>query len=219
MTLLEAEPRPLEIDPQRMAIMVIEMQNAFISKGGMIDLWGLEISSEIIAPIKKITSIARAKGLKVIYITHRYSPELHESGGPNSPNWYQEALTLYREHPEWRDKLLIRGTWGAEIVDELKPEEGDIVIEKPRHSAFYGVNTDVILKTYDIKYLAFVGSATNVCVEASIRDAFNLDYFPILISDAAAPAGPPFIQEASIFNIKLAYGYVATTENLLKALM
>lgn len=219
--MLEAEPEPLEIDRQRSAVIVIDMQNAFVSKGGMFDLWRFDISGgqKIIGPIKKITSAAQAKGCKVVYLAQRYSPDLHDSGGLGSPNWYKEgSLASYREQPEWRDKLLIRGTWGADIVKELKPQEGDILVEKPRYSAFFQTNLDIILKTYNIKYLVFVGIATNICVEASIRDAFYLEYFPILISDAVVNNGPAFTQEATIFNVKCVYGWVTTTENLVKAM-
>lgn len=119
------------------------MQNAFVSKGGMFDLWGFDITGcqRIIEPTKEITSTARAKGIKVIYIAHRYSLDLCETGGPESSHWYKSAKIVdYYEHPEWRDNLIIRGTWGAEIVEELKPLEGDTVVEKPRFSAFFGTN-------------------------------------------------------------------------------
>ncbi len=219
--LLQAEPEPLEIDLQRTALIVIDMQNAFVSKGGFLDLQDADISpvQKIVNPIKKITSGARAKGIKVIYTVHGYSPDLCDAGGPNSPNWYKEgSLVSIRKHPEWRDKVLISGTWGADIVEELKSQEGDIIIRKQRYSACFGTNLDTILKTYNTKYLVFVGVATNFCVEASIRDAFYLDYFPILISDACAAVGPPFTQDATEFNVKLCYGWVATTENLVKAM-
>ncbi len=219
--LLEAEPEPLEIDQQRTAVIVIDMQNAFISKGAMFDLWGFDISAsqKIIEPINEITSAAGAKGCKVIYTAHVFSPDFSESGGPNSPNRYKSrSLIDYREHPEWRDKLLARGTWGARIIEELKPQKGDILVEKPRYSAFFGTNLDTILKTYNVKYLVFVGAVTNICVESSIRDAFHLEYFPILISDAVVPSGPPFMQDATIFNVKTRFGWVTTTENIVKAL-
>ncbi len=216
--ILEAEPEALEIDLQRTAVIVIDMQNAFVSKGAMFDLLGLDISDnpKIIEPIKKITSTARAKGVKVIYVVHRLSPDLREGGGPNSTYWYKGELAAYRQHPEWRDKLIIRETWGADIIDELKPQEGDILVEKPRFSAFFGTALDIILKTSDVKYLIFVGIATNICVESSIRDASHLDYFPILISDAAMQVGPAFTQEATILNIKRVFGWVTTTKNILE---
>ncbi len=218
--LLQAEPEPLEIDLQRTAVIVIDMQNAFVSKGGFFDLRDRDISQvqKTIEPIKKINSAARAKGLKIIYIVHRHSPDLRECGGLNSPYRGRGDLKSYYEHPEWRDKLIISGTWGAEIIEELKPQENDILVVKPRYSAFFGTNLDTILKTYDIKYLAFVGVSTTICVETSIRDAFNLEYFPILISDAAASGGPSFIQEAAISNIKACFGWVTTSENFVKAI-
>lgn len=218
---LLAEPEPLQIDRARTAVVVIDMQNAFASKGGIVDLLGhadVTVSQKIIPRIKEITSAARAKGCKVIYVVQRWPADLHNTGGPDSPNWYHSMLTSYREHPEWRDNTLVRGTWGAAVVDELKPQEGDIEVEKSKPSAFFETNLDTILKTYNIKYLLFTGTATNMCVEASLRDAYYRGYFAILASDAASNAGPPFTQEATIFNVKLVLGWVTTTENILKAL-
>ncbi len=218
--LLQAEPQPLEIDRQRTAVVVIDMQNAFVSKGAMYDLRGIDISGgqRIIEPIQKINSAARGRGAKVVYIVTVYSPDLHDGGGPDSPNWYKGTMTAYREHPEWQGKLLTRGTWGAEIAEELKPQEDDMVVEKQRYSAFFGTNLDTTLKKNNVKYLVFVGVATNICVEATIRDAYYRDYFSILVSDAAANSGPPFIQEATIFNVERNYGWVTTTENIVKAM-
>ena len=218
--ILQAEPEPLEIDLQRTAVMVIDMQNAFVSKGGMFDLWGRDVlkNQKVIEPIRRITSTARAKGLKVVKVAHVYATDLHDSGGPDSPSWRKSMLASYRNHPEWEDKLIFSGTWGADIVEELKPQKGDIFISKPRYSAFFGTNLDAILKTYNNKYLVFMGVATNICVEASIRDAFNLAYFPILVSDAAMNTGEASVQEATIFNVKVCYGWVTTTEDLIKAM-
>ena len=219
--ILEAEPEPLQIDLKRTAILVIDVQNAFASKGGFFDLQSQDISRirKILGPIRKVNSSARAKGVKVIYIAHRYSPDFHDAGSQNSPNWYKNAdFYLVREHPEWRDKFLIRGTWGAEIVEEVKPQQGDILVEKQRYSAFVGTNLDMILKAHNIKYLAFTGIATNVCVESTLRDAFFLEYFPILISDAVAAVGPPFMQEATEYTLKICFGWVATSGNIIKSM-
>ena len=218
---LQAEPKPLEIDLKRTAIITIDVQNAFISKGGMMDLRGIDVSHcpKIIEPINRINSAARAKGFKVIHIVTLPSLDLSTSGGPDSPSWYKESThSLGREHPEWRDKLIYRGTWGAKIVDGLKVEEGDLMLEKMRYSAFFQTNLDTVLRTYSIKYLVITGVATNICVESSIRDAYYLGYFPILVSDAVAHLGPPFIQDATIFNVKSCYGWVTTSENIIKAL-
>lgn len=219
LVMLQAEPEPVEIDRKRMAVIIIDMQNAFCSKGGMFDLWGIDVSKnqKVIQPINRIISAARVKGFKVIHVVHEYSPDLSDSGGPNSPDWYKGTLISYREHPEWRDKLLIRGTWGADIVKGLEPQQGGILVSKPRYSAFFGTNLDTILKTINTKYLVFVGVTTNICVEASIRDAYNLEYFSILVSDAVA-ASLPSRQEATIDNVKQCFGWVTTSENMIKAM-
>ena len=131
MVTLQAEPEPLSIDLNRTAVLVIDMQNAFVSKGGMFDLWGFDIShfTQVVKSIKKITSTARARKVKVVYIAHRLSPDLREVG-TMSRFWYNRDLACCRDKPEIQDRLLVQGTWGAEIIDELMPQKGEMVIEK-----------------------------------------------------------------------------------------
>jgi len=218
MSKMIAEPEALEIDLARSAVIVVDMQNAFVSKGGMFEARGFDVVSiqRVIEPIRSICDKAREKKVKVIYIAHILSPDLREVG-PDSSFWYK-SVKAYREDMGWKDKYLIRGTWGSEIVDPLKPKKDDLLVEKPRFSAFFGTNLDMILKTYNLKYLFFTGCATNICVEASVRDAANLSYFPILVSDATANNGPPYLQDGTIHNVKVAFGWVTNTENLLKAM-
>ena len=218
LVMLQAEPEPLEIDMKRTAILVIDMQNAFASKGGMFDLWGFNLSNipQVIESIKKVISAARAKGVKVIYIAHRLSPDLREVG-PMSRFWYNKDLRDCREEPELRDKLILQGTWGAEIIDELMPREDEMVIDKRRFSAFVGTELDMMLKTFDIRYLVFTGVATNICVESSLRDASHLEYLSILVSHAVA-ASPPSRQESTIGNVKQVFGWVTTSDHIINAL-
>lgn len=216
---IKAEPEPIDIDLRRSAMVIVDMQNAFVAKGGMFDLRGFDVTpiQRVICPITKICHEAREKKIKVIYIVHVLSPDLREVGSDSS-FWYK-SVKFYREDPRWQDKFIIRGTWGAEVVEALKPQANDLIVEKPRFSAFFGTNLDTILKTYNLKYLFFTGCATNICIEASIRDAANLGYFPILISDASVNNGPPFTQESTLFNVKLCFGWVTDTENLLKGII
>jgi ureidoacrylate peracid hydrolase len=217
--MLEAEPGDLEIDLQRTAVVVIDMQNTFVSKGGVLDLIGLDISgcTRAVKQAGKVNDAARARGVRIIYVVHHYSSDLRETGGPNSGNWHSRGMMTYREHPEWRDRFFIKGTWGAEIVQDLKPKEDEVVVVKPRYSAFFGTDLDAILRTFNLKYLAFTGVDTAICVESAIRDASYLDYFPIIVSDATASAGPSFTQEATLFNVKRCFGWVTNTENLIRA--
>ena len=206
---LQAEPQPLEIDLRRLAIVVVDMQNAFASKGGMVDLWGFDLSRVplVIKNIKKIIEAARNHKIKVIYIAHTVYPDLRELG-PASPFGYNKmVLESMHKNPRTRDKVLLRGTWGADIIDELKPRKDEILIEKRRYSAFAGTDLDMTLKTFDIKYLAFMGLTANICVETSLRYANHLEYFPILISDAT-DASRPEAKEATINNVKQVFGWV-----------
>ncbi len=218
---IEAKPEPIKLDLARTAVIVVDMQNAFASKGGMFDLLGLDISGAkgVIENNKKIIDAARAAGIKIIYLKMSYAPDLSDSGGPGSPNWHKEfGLVMMRKKPEFKGKFLIRGTWDEEIVDELKPQAGDIVIPKPRYSGFRGTSLDVVLKTYNVTYLIFTGIATNVCVESTLRDAYFLDYWPVIVSDAVNNAGPPLTQQATLWNVEALFGWVTTTGDLLKPL-
>ncbi len=218
---IQAKPDPVKIDLTRTAVVVVDMQNAFASKGGMFDLVGQDISGakNVIENNKKVITAARAAGIKVIYLNMTYSADMSDSGGPGSPNWHKEfGLVAMNNNPKNKGKFLIRGTWDAAVVDELKPQAGDIVIPKFRYSGFRGTSLDVVLKTYDIKYLVFTGIATNVCVESTLRDGYFLDYWPILVSDGTNNAGPPFTQQATLWNIEALFGWVTTTADIVKAM-
>jgi ureidoacrylate peracid hydrolase len=217
---IPAKPEGVKIDLGKTAVVVVDMQNAFASKGGMFDIVGQDISGakSVIVNNKKIITAARAAGIKVVYLKMGYAPDLSDSGGPNSPNWYKEfGLMMMNKKPEYKGKFLIRGTWDEAVVDELKPESGDIVIGKSRYSGFRGTPLDVVLKTYNIQYLVFTGIATNVCVESTLRDAYFLDYWPIIVSDATNNAGPPFTQQATLWNVEALLGWVTTTQDIVKA--
>jgi ureidoacrylate peracid hydrolase len=110
------------------------------------------------------------------------------------------------------------GTRDWEIIDELKPQPGDFIVDKHRYSGFVGTDLDTVLRTYNVKYLLFIGLATNVCVESTLRDAYFHEYFPVLISDGCGNIGPGFTQEATIWNVTQVFGWVTTCHNLVKAL-
>jgi ureidoacrylate peracid hydrolase len=218
---VQAEPEPIEIDVLKTAVVVVDMQNTFVHRGGYFDLVGLDISvpEKIIKPCQEIVYTSREKGIKVIYLQMGCSPDLSDTGGPNSPGWHKSrGLALIRQHPELKNKIYIYGTWGADIIEELEPKPGDIVIRKQKHDGFIGTNLDIVLRTYSIKYLVFIGTATNICVESTLRHAFFLQYFPILVSDAVSQMGSSTAQEATIFNIRSIFGWVTTSEKLLNAI-
>lgn len=218
---LEAQPKEIRINLAKTAMIVVDMQNAFAKRGGYFDFAGYDISATegIIEPCKEIIQVGRQKGVKIIYLQMGYSQDLSDSGGPHSPGYHKSrAFTLIKERPELLDRLHFYGTWGSEIIEDLRPQPGDIVVKKQRHDGFIGTNLDIILKTYEIKFLLFIGTATNICVESTLRHAFSLGYFPILISDATSPMGPPFTHEATLYNVRSTFGWVTTSDKLLSTM-
>ena len=123
-----------------------------------------------------------------------------------------------RERPEWKGRFLTIGSWDWEIIDELKPQTGDIAVDKNRYSGFANTELDAILRTNSIKYLLFIGIATNVCVESTLRDAYFHEYFPVMVSDGCGNIGPDYTQQATIWNVSEVFGWVTTSDDLLKAL-
>lgn len=219
--IVQAEPEAIEVDISRIAIIVVDMQNAFVNAGGYYDIIGHDISvtRRIIKPCAKIVGTARQKGIKIIYLQMAYSPDLSDSGGMDSPAWRKsKGLAFIYQHPELKEKLHVYGTWGVSIIKELKPQPDDIVVRKQKYDGFIGTNLDIVLHTCSARYLIFVGTATNICVESTLRHAFSLEYFPILVSDATSQIGPDAMQDATISNVLSNFGWVTTSEKLLKAL-
>jgi ureidoacrylate peracid hydrolase len=220
MTILPTKPGPIDVDLQHAAVVVVDMQNAFASKGGMFDLSGLDISGaqQVIETQKRLLHAAREASVQVVYLVMGYDKDLTTSGGPDSPNWHKElALLLMRKRPELKGKVLTQGQWDWEVVDELKPQSGDLVVNKTRYSGFCGTPLDSLLRTRSIKTLFFAGIATNICVESTLRDAFFLDYWPVLLREATLQAGPPLLQEATIQNVELALGWTLSVQQFIEA--
>ena len=212
---LDAKPNPLEVDFKKSAIVVVDVQNAFASKGGMLDIARVDITDapRVIRTIRSVLETARQNAVVAVYLRMAYKPDLSDSGGPNSPNFHKElAMTLMCSRPELKGKVLTEGTWDAEIVDELAPQPGDLVITKTRYSGFAGTPLDSQLRMRGIQYLFFAGIATNVCVESTLRDAYFHDYWPILLRDAAMPAGPPAAHDATVFNVESFFGWTMSTQ-------
>jgi ureidoacrylate peracid hydrolase len=218
---LNTKPEAVEIDVAKSAVVVVDMQNAFASKGGMLDIAGVDISAAacVTQKIAAVMNTARASGIPVVHLQMGYKSDQSNSGGPNSPNWHKElAMTLMNRRPELKGKLLTEGTWDFAIVDELKPRAEDLVVVKTRYSGFAGTPLDSLLRTRGIRYLFFAGIATNVCVESTLRDAYFLDYWPILLRDGAMPAGPPAAHDATVYNVEMFFGWTLKSDDFIAAL-
>ena len=218
---IAAEPEPITLDLLKTAVIVVDMQNAFVKRGGYFDLAGYDLSGveRIVGPCREIITAARQKGAKIIYFQMGCSSDFSDRGPADSPyNLKSKWLRLVRERPELKDKVYIYGTWGAEIIEELTPRSEDLVVKKQKYDGFIGTNLEIILSTFGIKYLVFVGTATNLCVESTLRHAFFLDYFPVLVSDAVSHAGASITQEATLANVKANFGWVTTSEHFVAGL-
>ena len=219
MAILKARPQDVEIDLARTAFIVVDMQNAYAKKGGMLDLGaGIDESrtNPVIAANQRLLSAARAAGVQVFYLQFGYKPDLSDAGGPLSPNIRKQmAIRMIKERPADRDKLIIEGTWGWEIIDDLKPEPDDLVVKKARYSGFAGTTLENQLNGLDIRHILFTGVATNVCVESTAREAFFREFWPILIEDAMDHTGPDFTRQATLYNFESKFGWVTKTDDVL----
>jgi ureidoacrylate peracid hydrolase len=215
---IKARPENLTLAAKETAIIVIDMQNAYASKQGYVDLAGFDISGAAgtIGKIDQVLKAARKAGIQIVYLQNGWDPDYIEAGTELSPNYHKSnALKTMRRNPNLQGQLLARGGWDYEIVDALAPQPGDIRVHKTRYSAFFNSQLDSILRARGIRNLVFVGIATNVCVESTLRDGFHLEYFGIMLEDATHHLGPEFLQKATVYNIETFFGWVSTVEDFL----
>lgn len=218
---LPARPEPLRMKPSETAVIVVDIQNAYASVGGYLDIAGFDVSGAppAIAKTKTALEAARAAGLTVIFFQNGWDKDYVEAGTAGSPNFHKSnALKTMRARPDLKGTLLAKGTWDYAIVDALTPKPGDIVVPKTRYSGFFNTNIDSVLRARGIRNLVFTGIATNVCVESSLRDAFHLEYFAVVLEDATHHAGPDFVQQAAIYNIEKFFGWVSTVADFCGAI-
>jgi ureidoacrylate peracid hydrolase len=212
----DAELKPVVDNPNRCALVIIDMQNDFCSPGGWTDASGLDYEAcrEAIPGVQRALETSRDLGLWVIWVYWYNRPDLRNLGAP--------TLHSFKHDPEQKGigeelehgRVLIRGEWGAEMVDELKPLmlEDDIHVEKVRMSGFYGTHLDQVLRTQGISTLFLTGVNIDQCVTTTMEDAYFRDYNTILLSDATATSSPDYCKKAVIFNAKHCWGFVMSTE-------
>ena len=210
---LPARPEPIRVAVDETAVIVVDMQNAYASPGGSLDLAGFDIggAGAVIEQCAKVVETARGAGMPVIYFQNGWDEAYVEAGGPGSPNFHKSnALRTMRARPELQGKLLSRGGWDYALVETLTPHPTDIILPKTRYSGFFNSQLDSVLRSRGIRNIVLVGIATNVCVESTLRDGFFLEYFGIMLEDATHQAGPEFLQKASVYNVETFFGWVST---------
>ena len=228
MITVDARPDSMTIDPSRTAVIVVDMQNDFGAEGGMFARAGIDISviRGTLGPIARVLAAARRSGIKVVYLKMAFEPDLSDAGMPDAPTWLKHAPFGVGDTvmaPDGREsRILIRDTWNTDIVDELTPEEDDIVVYKHRFSGFYNTDLDAVLRRLGTESLIFTGCTTSVCVESTLRDAMFRDYHCVLLEDCTAePIGnglPRSNHEASVLVVQVLFGRTAQSGDLLTAL-
>jgi ureidoacrylate peracid hydrolase len=224
---LQAKPESLSIEIEKTAIIVVDMQNDFGSKGGLFDRIGIDISAiqAAIAPCSRVLRSARRVGCPIVYLKMGFRPDLSDAGPLDGPNRVKHRHHIGEEiqAPDGKEsRILIRDTWSTDIVSALTPEADDIIVYKHRFSGFFETDLDAILQRLKIKHLIFTGCTTSVCVESTFRDAMFRDYSCLLLADCAAePIGSDQARsnhDATLLVIERLFGWVSDSSEFLQAL-
>jgi ureidoacrylate peracid hydrolase len=226
---IAARPDAVSFDSRRTAIMVIDMQHDFGSRGGMFDLAGLDVApiGRLIQPISMVLDAARNAGLFIVYTKQEHNADLSDAGSEAAPHRIKHnRMNIGRTvaAPDGSEsQILVRDTWNTAIVPELAPHPGDAVVSKHRFSAFFETALDSILRARGIDTLIFTGATTSICVESTVRDATFRDYRCIVLRDCTteliAADATRSNHEASLLAIELLFGWTAASDALIGALV
>jgi ureidoacrylate peracid hydrolase len=225
---IESRPQSVDLDTASTAVIVVDMQNDFGSKGGMFERAGIDISGirKAVQPTARVLAAARASGIKVVYLKMAYQPDLSDLGAPDSVNRLRHLQLGVGQHVTAPDgspsRILIRDTWNSAIVDELAPHGDDIVLYKTRFSGFYKTELDEKLRELGAKHLIVTGCTTSICVESTVRDAMFRDYLCVLLEDCMSePIGNELVRSnhaASLLSTEVLLGWVSDSHRFLTAL-
>ena len=176
------------IDPKHTALLVIDMANDQVNSEGVIARRGADMSmiQGIVPTLRRLIDEARGHGMMIVYTQNMISVK-------NGKFLESPAYLAFLAHHfnAYDEELLnaipgIEGTWGAEIIDALKPSADDIVIQKHRSSAFHNSNLDLLLRSNGIKTTIITGCVTSGCVASTARDAGHYDYYVVVAADCVA---------------------------------
>jgi nicotinamidase-related amidase len=195
------------------ALIVVDMQNDFCSDKGHYGRSGKDLSEikQMIPHVSKLIQGARGKGVLIIYVQNTQL----SNGAYLSPaaiaamlkRWGDEAKLLYT----------IEGTWGHQIIDEIKPEPMDLIVKKHRPSAFVGTDLDLILRSLGKSTIIVTGVITEGCVESTARDGWLRDYYVVMAEDCIASSTPE-LHRAQLEIMKQIYHFVIPSDEILRVL-
>ena len=219
MASVPAEPYEFEFDAKSCALIIIDMQRDFVDPGGFGEALGNDVSllRKAIAPTRKVLDAARKKNMLVIHTREGHRQDLSDL--PDNKK-LRGKLKAGIGDPGPMGRILVRGEYGHDIVDELKPEPGEPIVDKPGKGAFYATALDSMLHNRGIKQLVVCGVTTEVCVNTSVREANDRGYDCLVLEDCVGSYFPEF-QTASLNMIKAQggiFGWVGDSKQFLEAL-
>jgi nicotinamidase-related amidase len=214
-----ADPYPYVFDPAHAALLVIDMQRDFVEPGGFGETLGNDVNQlrAVIPPLQAALAAARAAGIMVIHTREGHRPDLSDCP-PAKLTRGEPALRIGDPGPKGR--ILIRGEYGHDIIDELAPADGELVIDKPGKGSFYATGLDETLRSRGITSLIVTGVTTEVCVHTTVREANDRGYECLVLADCVGSYFPEF-QRYGLAMIAAQggiFGWVAPSEQYLKAL-
>lgn len=192
-------------DPQWASLLVVDVQNDFVSPQGSAAKRGEDVSAAqaVVPRLVRLIEEARRIALPIIYVKTTHSE------WTDSPSW------IYRKSQEKALTTCREGSWGAEFYDGISPRPDERVVIKHRYSAFINTDLNTVLKAKGIESVLVTGVATNVCVETTARDAYMFDYYVMLVEDCAA-AYDARLHENTLENIRRNFGLVASSEEIVR---
>jgi nicotinamidase-related amidase len=215
---IDTDEAPIIEDTQRMALVVVDMQNDFCSEGGWADKAGFDVTrgGKAIPGIERTIAWAREYAIRVIWIGWANRQDLRNLGS-STLHQYKKTADMTGIGESVGDYCaLLAGTWGTEFIDKLEKlrKEDDIVVDKFRDNGFYGTQLDQILRAQGLSTLFFTGINTDQCVATTMEEASIRDYNVVLLEDATATSNPDFCKEAILLNTRQCWGFVSDTERL-----